>query len=239
MQTKSFELSIKAQGDADAPRIVAYASTFDRIPDSYGDVVAKGAFVDSLAKIAEEGRFLPLLFGHRMDDPMMCIGKVVRAEEDEKGLLVEAEFDMDNPNAVKARRDVLARTLTKLSFAYEVMECGPVTLEDGTKANELRKLDIFEVSLVPVPANQNAIVIDAKSGRRNSKADEDALKDAMAHMEAATEIIRGIIAADDMEETEDGDAEDGAEAKAAEAEEQKRREAARKELSDYIQKIRN
>lgn len=234
MKTKSFELQVKEAG-GETPRIVAYASTFHREPDSYGDVVAKGAFVESLEKIKSEGRFLPLLFGHRMDDPMMNIGKVVRAEEDENGLLVEAEFDMENPNAVKAHRDVLARTLTKLSFAFDVLDYGPVELEDGTKANELRKMEIFEVSLVPVPANQHAIVIDAKAGRRNSKADEDKLREALDSVERAGEVIRGLIAADDMEG--DPEPEGGDEAKAAEAEELKRREARVKSLTEYIDNL--
>lgn len=238
MKRKSFEIELKTKDEgAEAPRIVAYASTFDRIPDSYGDVVAKGAFTESLEKIAAEGRFLPLLFGHRMDDPTMNLGRVVSAVEDEKGLLIEAEFDMENPNAVKARRDVLARTLTKLSFAYEVKDAGPVELDNGVKAWELRKLDIFEVSLVPVPANQNAVVIDAKAGRRNSKKDEDALNEALGLIERADEIIRGIIAADDMEGGEEPPTEGGDEAKADEAEELKRREARAKALSDFIDNL--
>ena len=39
-----------AAGAADMPAdgiVEGYASTFDREPDSYGDVVAKGAFEDS------------------------------------------------------------------------------------------------------------------------------------------------------------------------------------------------
>ena len=39
-------------------------------------------------------------------------------------------------------------------------------LEDGTKANELRKLDLFEVSVVLVPANRHAEIIDSKARRK-------------------------------------------------------------------------
>ena len=37
-----------------------------------------------------------------------------------------------------------------------IKEAGEVELEDGRKAYELRKLDLFEVSLVQIPANQHA-----------------------------------------------------------------------------------
>lgn len=217
-QTKSFDLHLKESGE-ETPRITAYASTFHREPDSYGDVVAKGAFLKSLAKLESEGRYLPLLFGHRMDDPMMNIGRVVKAVEDDNGLLVEAEFDMENPNAVKARRDVLAKTLNKLSFAYDVIDWGIVDLEDGTKANELRELEIYEVSLVPVPANHHAEVIDAKAGRRNSKADSDAVNDALNAIESQIEVIRGIYAADEEEPHGEEDGEKGCDGNQSKADE--------------------
>lgn len=215
---KTFDLQVKESGD-ETPRIVAYASTFHREPDSYGDVIAKGAFEKSLARIKSEGRYLPLLYGHRMDDPMMNIGRVVEAGEDEIGLLIEAEFDMENPNAVKARRDVLAKTLCKLSFAYDVIDWGFVEFEDGIKATELRELEIYEVSLVPVPANHHAEVIDAKAGRRNSKADTDAVSEAISAIKSQLEAIRGICAADEEEPHGEEDGEKGCDGNQSKAEE--------------------
>ena len=53
---------------------IVYPSTFTREPDSYGDVVAKGAFVDTLDEWAKSGNSIPLLFGHRFDDPDFNIG---------------------------------------------------------------------------------------------------------------------------------------------------------------------
>lgn len=58
-----------SRSGADGGGIVAYASIFDREPDSYGDVVARGAFADTLEVWWESGRPIPLLFGHNMDDP--------------------------------------------------------------------------------------------------------------------------------------------------------------------------
>ena len=68
-----------------------------------------------------------------------------------------------------------------------------MTLDDGRKANELRKLNIFEVSLVQIPANQNAEVVDVKAGRRNSRKDEDDLRRARDLMDEARDIIDGVL----------------------------------------------
>ena len=227
------QLSVKAvDGDETKATVTGYASTFDRTPDSYGDIVAPGAFTESLARWAslnEQGKFIPLLYGHNALDPDYNIGRVVSAEEDERGLLITAEFDLSNPKAVYVRKLVQEGRVYQFSFAYDVLKAGEVELEGGGKAYELQKLEIFEISLVQIPANQNATVEDVKSaskaGRRNSKADEDTLKAAVEKMQnlqeqlsagiaEVTEILNGIIAVEDNAEDADGKSDDDASTKA-------------------------
>lgn len=165
MQKKSFDLIYEATEDvADGGEVLAYASTFDRVPDSYGDVVARGAFAKTLADWQASGNPIPLLFGHRTDDPRMNIGSVIEAEEDERGLKIRARFDEENEIAQYTRKLVREGRLTKLSFAYDTLDAAPVVLADGTRANELRELKLYEVSLVPIPANEMTEVIEAKDG---------------------------------------------------------------------------
>jgi HK97 family phage prohead protease len=165
MQKKSFDLIYEATEDvADGGEVLAYASTFDRVPDSYGDVVARGAFAKTLADWQASGNPIPLLFGHRTDDPRMNLGAVIEAEEDERGLKIRARFDDENEIAQYTRKLVKEGRLTKLSFAYDTLDSAPVVLADGTRANELRELKLYEVSLVPIPANELTEVIEAKDG---------------------------------------------------------------------------
>ncbi len=161
--TKDFALEVKSFDDKDGGSIVAYASTFDLDPDSYGDIVRPGAFTKSLKRWEEVGKPIPLLYGHRTDDPKYNIGAVVKAEEDERGLRVEAIFDPENETAQEVRELVKQGRLYQLSFAYDVLDSAIVTLPDGRKAHELRELDIFEVSLVQIPANQHAEVVEVKA----------------------------------------------------------------------------
>lgn len=218
MRLKDF--AIKTMDEGGSGGFVGYASTFDREPDSYGDVIAKGAFADTLAAWAASGRPIPLLYGHNMDDPDYNIG-VVEAEEDERGLLVHASYD-ESPKAQRVRELVREGRLGKMSFAFDVLDEGTVTLEDGTKANELRKLDLYEVSVVLVPANSHAEIIDAKArakyGATISRATGDELRSALASIEAirgaadeAASTISALIGGDEPDEPGgegDGNAED-------------------------------
>lgn len=147
----------------DGGNIVAYAATFDREPDSYGDVIAPGAFEETIKEWNESGDPIPLLYAHDTRDPYNNVGRVVKAEEDERGLRIEAEFDAENERAQYVRKLVRERRVRKMSFAYDVLEDGQVELDNGIKAHELRKLRLFEVSIVPIPANLHADIVDAKS----------------------------------------------------------------------------
>lgn len=48
---------------------VGYAATFDRKPDTYGDVIAKGAFAGTIRAWADSSRPVPVFYGHNIDDP--------------------------------------------------------------------------------------------------------------------------------------------------------------------------
>ena len=202
---KSAALGVQMPADG---IVEGYASTFDRIPDSYGDVIAKGAFSRTLDEWrAKEGAGLsiPLLYGHNTDDPMHNIGKVTEAYEDERGLFVHAEFDADNPTAQYARKLASEGRIYQFSFAYGIRDAADVELDDGTRAYELRDLDLYEVSLVQIPANQNAVVTGVKSGRRNSKADADELRGIRELANQITQAINGLLA----DEEPDADEQDG------------------------------
>ena len=216
---------IKSELKEDGGIVKGYASTFDREPDSYGDIVAPGAFAKSLERwkaLNAEGKYIPLLWGHDTDDPKSNIGRVVDAIEDDRGLLVTAEFDSENEKAQYVRKLVQEGRVYQFSFAFEIRDQATVELENGMKANELRDLELFEVSLVQIPANQHATVEEVKSdepeikaGRRNSAKDADELRNIASAANQIIEVVNGLLA-DDEAPTTDGDDEGEAEEKAAE-----------------------
>jgi len=218
-QTKA---CIKSELKEDGGTVKGYASTFDRDPDAYGDVVAVGAFAKSLERwksLNEQGKYIPLLWGHDTNDPQSNIGRVVDAYEDERGLFIEAEFDADNEKAQYVRKLVQEGRVYQFSFAFEIIDQGATTLENGVKANELRELEIFEVSLVQIPANQHATVeeikaVDAaelmkqaaaeiKAGRRNSAKDADELRSIADLASQIQSVVNGLLADDESDETDE------------------------------------
>ena len=197
-QFKEFNVEYKDEGNGS---LEGYASTWIRQPDSYGDVVKEGAFTRTLKERWNGGKGIPLLWAHQMDSLASYIGKA-DADEDDKGLHFVATFD-DTPEAQRVRGLYKDGRLSKFSFAFDILEDGVVTLEDGTKAHELRDLDLFEISCVCVPANDDAGVVavkseepETKTGKRNSKKDEDAIRQAIT-------LLQGVL-----DEAEEPDGED-------------------------------
>ena len=182
----------KSEGDAGT--ISGYFSTYDRIPDSYGDVIAKGAFTETIQKRNESGHPFPLCWNHDLN---MIIGSVDPAdiEDTDKGPLMTARF-FNSELAQEKREIVKSGVVFQFSYAYDILEAGPTELEDGVKANELRKLDLFEISIVPIPANQNAVMTEVKAGRRNSKSDEDKIRQAIS-------LLQSVLDEEDSDNGED------------------------------------
>jgi len=194
--------------------ISGYAATFTHEQaDSYGDVIAKGAFLESIEAIKESGNPIPLLWNHDSADLKAYIGTVTELHEDDHGLYFEASFD-DTEEAQRARKLAADGRICKLSFAYTVLDQAEVELDDGRKANELRKLDIHEVSLVLYPANPDTSIVDVKAGRRNSAKDADDLQRIADLCGDIESIVNGLLA--ESRETPD-EQEPGTEADEAKA----------------------
>lgn len=197
--------------EVDGGTVKGYASTFDREPDSYGDVIARGAFAKSIERWAKGDKPVPLLYGHNTDDPIYNIGAVTLMKEDERGLYIEAEFDAENEKAQYVRKLVKEGRLYQFSFAFDCTDWAEVELDDGRKANELRELEIYEVSLVQIPANQHAEVVDVKSKRKDD--------DGLARIEAMlAEIQKGVnsLLADEVDNEPVANADEPAEVNADE-----------------------
>ena len=213
------------EAKADNGTIKGYAATFIREPDSYGDIIAKGAFVECIERIKSEGRVLPFLWNHDSFNLDSYIGTVTDLKEDDHGLLFEASFD-DTPKGQRARELAVDGRLCKFSFAYDVLEAGDITMDDGINAHELRKLNIHEVSLVMYPANPDTGIVDVKSGRRNSAKDESKIQQAISLLQ---EVLGEL---DDIEDDDDQKAK-SEERDTANDEEQKRIKA----LVDKAEKL--
>jgi HK97 family phage prohead protease len=162
MLTKTASVQLKAGPDDGLAegQFTAYASVFGNI-DSYGDIVVKGAFASDLQRWEASGNNIPLLFGHNMSDPDFNIGHIVAAEEDEVGLKVTAQLDLESPKAKQVYRMLKGRRIDQMSFAYDVLD-GAKAQKDGEDVYEIRDLKLYEVSVVTVGANSETEVLAVK-----------------------------------------------------------------------------
>ena len=126
-------------------RFAGYAAVFDR-PDGGGDIIRKGAFLESLKRAGE----VPLLWQHKAG---RVLGRIEHLSEDKRGLRVIARVD-----DARAGSLLSIGKLDGLSFGYRVREARP-----GAH-RELIDLDLVEVSLVAKPMQRLARVHAVEAG---------------------------------------------------------------------------
>lgn len=154
LKTRDFALRIKAVEDDGV--FSGYGSVFG-VVDTYNEIVAVGAFAESLAEIKSTGRPLPALWQHRADQPLGIYTALV---EDEKGLFVEGKLLKDAVRqATEAHALMKAGAVSGLSIGYYVRES---SFDEKTNIRTLTKLDLVEVSLVTFPANDEARIDQVK-----------------------------------------------------------------------------
>lgn len=159
-RTKALKTQLQDFTDGKNGSISGYFATFDHDHgDSYGDVIRKGSFLGTIACRKQTGHPFPLCFNH---DFSCIIGRVTDIGEDDKGAYFTAEF-FPTEKAQEVRSIVKSGVLWQFSFGYSVLDQGKVKAGDGTTVNELRELELYEISIVVVPANPRATLTDIKT----------------------------------------------------------------------------
>lgn len=158
MKTKQrLDMPLTIKSVSDSGEFEGYGSVFG-VEDSYGDVVVRGAFAASLAKWQEKGRLPALLWQHNMSEP---IGIYTEMREDDTGLFVKGRLLIDaDPLAKRAHGHMKAGSLSGLSIGY-MLDDYDYDKEKGIWI--LKAIDLWEVSLVTFPANDEARISDVKS----------------------------------------------------------------------------
>ena len=241
MKFKTIELKADEVGG-----ISGFFSTYDKTPDSYGDIIEPGAFTETIRKRKETGHPFPLCFNH---DFSAVIGAVNSIEEKERGPFIEAGF-LDTQLAQDVRKMLLSGAIYQFSFAYDVLKRRDPTDEEKKAGvlNVLQELEVFEISVVTVPANQNAVATEVKAiepetkqGKRNSKADEDTIREAVAQLENTIKSLNSLLdeSGEDTptQEDEAKSAEVETDANEAEAPEEQKDEDNAKRAGALLEKI--
>ncbi len=133
-----------------------YASLFNK-EDLAGDVVAPGAFADSLRKRGPGG--IKLLFQHDANQP---IGVWTQLREDARGLYAHGRLMPEVARAREVHALMRAGALDGLSIGFRTVN-GRRDRASGTR--RLEKVDLWEISVVTFPLLPEARVAAMKSRR--------------------------------------------------------------------------
>jgi len=136
-----------------------YGSVFG-VEDWYRDVVVQGAFAKSLAAWKLKGAMPSLCWQHDMEK---VIGGYEEMREDDYGLYLRGRLLKDDVALAREAYALMkAKAVTGLSIGYSVKVD---EYDRNTDIRALKELDLWEVSLVTMPANDLARVESVKSIR--------------------------------------------------------------------------
>jgi len=147
IEQKSLSLDVKAVGEEG--QIEGYGAVFGN-RDSYGDIMVKGAFTETL-----KGRKPKMLWQHNMLDP---IGTWDEYAEDERGLYMRGRIAIKSTKGRDVYELVKAGAIDGLSIGYVTKD---YEMKGGARL--LKAVDLFEASLVTMPANAAALVTGVKN----------------------------------------------------------------------------
>lgn len=165
-KTLPIELKLAGGGADGAMKFEGYGAYFGNV-DSYGDVIAKGAFARTLKEARKSNQWPAMLLQHGSflgGDDNMPVGVWTDMEEDEKGLYVAGQL-ADTQRGIdtyKLLKMTPRPAITGMSIGFLAKEWSVRTKPEEPRRT-LKDVELLEVSLVTFPANTRARVTAVKS----------------------------------------------------------------------------
>ena len=181
-------ITLKAASTAtDLGHFTAIAATWS--VDRDGDQIRRGAFAKSIENWRQSGKVLPFHWNHggRASD---VIGWVDPASlrEAEEGLYVRGQLDLEDSEVAREAWRSMKNNAVALSFGYMISKSK--ARSDGVR--ELLEIDLFEISVVPAPANPDTRFVSLKAASPGDVVDADW----QAHQAATAKADKAHEAAD-------------------------------------------
>lgn len=154
MEHKNLPLEVKNLGENGT--FEGYASAFGNV-DSWKDVIEAGAFSATIREHSKRKTMPALLWCHDVREP---IGVWESMKEDATGLFAQGRLLKDDvQKAAEAYALLKAGAVRGLSIGYRARD---YSIDEKTGVRALKRVDLFEVSLVTFPANEKALVSGVK-----------------------------------------------------------------------------
>jgi HK97 family phage prohead protease len=190
---------IKADDVNEEGEFKGYASTFGGKPDFGGDVIAFGAFSETIRKNGKFGNGIGMLKQHNHDLP---IGKWLMVQENSRGLQVHGKLALKTVDGHDVHEFMKLGIMNALSIGWEPLQKdydgNDVSREDAISIDPkknirtLKKIDLWEISPVLFPMNPKARITGVKMAIETAKTIrelEHALKEAGLSNDASKYIV--------------------------------------------------
>ena len=150
-----------------------YAAVFG-VKDAWGDIILAGAFKASLREHKSKKTMPSMLWQHRYDQP---IGVWDAMQEDSHGLYVKGSLLLKVQQGLEAYELLKAGALSGMSIGYIARD---FSIDEKDYTRTIKRIDLYEASLVTFPANEGAQVVAVKAqGIKTIREFEAALRDVM------------------------------------------------------------
>ncbi len=179
-----FEIKTEKKDGKDYRLIKAYVSMFNNV-DLVGDIIVQGAFAESIKKKLPSG-----VWSHNWDEP---IAKTIHAEEDEKGLYIEALFVEGVQRSDEAYALIKAGVINEFSIGFRILD--DEWRDDGVRV--IKKAKLYEWSPVLAGANPDTELVSIKSDEAKEE-DEKNLKSS----KSSVEMKDGVAVEDEKEKAD-------------------------------------
>jgi hypothetical protein len=186
-ETRSCVLEIRAVSEDGT--IEGYGSVFG-VRDDYDDVIAAGAFVESLKAHKAAGTMPAMLWQHDSDEPIGVWSEMV---EDAKGLRVKGQLALETVRGKEAHALLKLGALNGLSIGFVSKQWA---YDRESEVRTLTEIDLWEVSLVTFPANSKARVTNVKAAADEAVTPKDAeriLREAGFSKADATSLVSRVM----------------------------------------------
>lgn len=194
---------VKSADISDDGTFRGYGSIFDRKPDDHRDIISPGAFTETLANGGRNRTGIAMLWQHQTG---MIPGVWASLREDKKGLASEGRLALkttlgnDVYELLKLAAEIGTFKLSQ-SIGYDAIE---YEVDEKKKIRDLKKVELWELSLVTFPAKLGATVTTVKSieDARTERELENVLRDSGLSKQAAQYLVK--LCKPSLREADDG-----------------------------------
>lgn len=158
VDTHLANIEVKLAEVSEEGEFEGYAAVFNNVDRAY-DRLVKGAFDETLKE--KKPNQIKMLYQHNHTKP---IGVFTEFKVDSKGLKVKGRINVNTPLGQEVHSNMKEGVLDSMSIGYRAQDFEYKEYK-GALIRELKKVDLWEVSVVTFPANPKAGI---RSVKRNS-----------------------------------------------------------------------